>query len=96
MITAGCKTASTVSITKIEGALPLTAEIDSRTRALLGGAIVPTILRLADSTGRFRHSGFLTGQTGERSGNHPRKLKAETSSCPIIGSAPWATAVNLR
>ena len=47
MIAAGCKAANTATIAEIGAAQPRTAEVDSRTRALLRGAIVPTLLRLA-------------------------------------------------
>jgi putative MATE family efflux protein len=48
MITAaGCKAVSTVSIAELEAGQVQTADIDARTRQLLRGAIVPTLLRLA-------------------------------------------------
>jgi len=49
MITAARrKTVSAAPIAEADAAPPLAAEVDSRTRALLRGAIVPTLLRLAD------------------------------------------------
>ncbi len=42
-----CKTAGGALIAKTGGAPPQAAEVDSRTHALLGGAIVPMLLRLA-------------------------------------------------
>ena len=47
MIAAGCKAVNTATIAEIGAAQPRTAEVDSRTHALLRGAIVPTLLRLA-------------------------------------------------
>src|SRR5262249_53953974 len=48
MITAaGCKTVGTAPIAEIEAVPPLATQVDSRTRELLRGAIVPTLLRLA-------------------------------------------------
>src|ERR1700752_3968604 len=43
----GCKTVSTAPIAEIAVALPLATQVDPRTRELLRGAIVPTLLRLA-------------------------------------------------
>jgi putative MATE family efflux protein len=48
MITAaGCKTVGTAPIAEIEAVPALATHVDSRTRELLRGAIVPTLLRLA-------------------------------------------------
>jgi MATE family, multidrug efflux pump len=47
MIAAGSKAVNTATIAEIGAAQPRTAEVDSRTHALLRGAIVPTLLRLA-------------------------------------------------